>query len=188
MNKIALVTVVVAGSFFTTPLFSASFFNKLMDSKPSVHKSIKAHVKKEGQNYADFSGNWTGICTSGQGEFLSFISLENDDTKIVIFDETLKIGGLHTRSTSDNEGSDIGHTALEWSEDMSTLTIKEVEVSRVHSPYPHNTPGPVYTFSSQFAFSLNNGQLVMEGRALNLKDMEQVSEWRYSCMFSKDAD
>lgn len=189
MNKRALVTVVITGSLFTAPLFAASFFHKLMDGKQPVHKSIKAHVKKEGQNYTDFSGNWAGACILGDEEIPAFLTLENDDTNIAIYDESLEIGPLLTSSTSNSTSIEFEHTSLEWSEDMSVLIIKEVSVHREHSPFPHNTPNPIETFSRQTTFSLNNEQLVIKGRNLNLVDMKKVGTIdSYSCTFSKDQD
>lgn len=190
MNKKALVSVIIAGNLFTAPLFAANFFNQLIDSKPSIHKPTKAHVKKEGQNYTDFSGNWTGTCLYGYKKNEAFIALENDDTEIAIYDEILNIGAMNTSSKSKSDGVEYQHDALEWSEDMSTLTIKEVSVSIALHPYPYNTPRPIQTFSRQTSFSLNNlGQLIIKGRNLNLRDMEQVGIIdEYFCTFNKDPD
>ncbi|CAM2763553.1 hypothetical protein [Legionella worsleiensis] len=189
MNKIALVTVVIAGNLFTAPLLAASFFNKLIDSKPYVLKSTKAHVKKEGQNYTDFTGNWTGSCSYDDKDIEVFLTLKNDDTKITIYDEIMNIGSLNTSSTSNSDYAEYEHTALEWSEDISTLIIKEVSISVALSHYPYNTPRPIETFSDETSFSLNNGQLVVKYRQLNMRDMEKVGTvGDVFCTLSKDPD
>ncbi|MGQ3892317.1 hypothetical protein [Legionella sp. CNM-4043-24] len=188
MNKKALVTAAVAGSLFTAPLFAANFFQKLMHDRLPVHKSVTVHPKKEGQKYADFSGSWAGTCSFQGGTFPLALILKNDDESIVINGEPMEIGPFQTDSSSDNRGSSFEHTALEWSEDMSTLTIKDVSVLKLHSDYPYNTPSTVETYISQTVMSLNNGQLVMKAQDLDLADTQQRNASDYSCTFSKEQE
>lgn len=99
----------------------------------------------------------------------------------------MQIGSLNTKSTSEQIYSNVEHRSLEWSEDMSTLTIKSVTLMKGHTSYPYNTSSPIVTYISQSTLSLDNGQLLMNGRMLSLLDMEQLDGLQnYSCVLNKN--
>ena len=178
MNKNTLATVVIAGSMLATPLFASNFFHKLMPGKQSVHSAMnlqaKPLAKHENQNYTDFSGSWAGNCSlSDDNETPMSFTIENDDTYFSVDGQELKIGPLHTETTSDNLSATFEHTSLEWSNDMSMLIMKNMYLDKVHSLYPHNDSNPMVTIIGQLAFSLNNGQLVIKGQSIGLIDLEQ---------------
>lgn len=179
MNKKTLVAVVVAGSMVTAPLFAANFFHKLMPVKQSVDSAINLHAKPltqhESQNYyADFSGNWEGICSFADGNEMSMsLAIENDDQYLDLDGEELKIGPLHTETSSDKLGATFEHTSLEWNSDKTMLIMKILSFEKAHPSLLYKASNPMETFIGQITLFLNNGQLILKGQTLYLIDLEQ---------------
>lgn len=180
MNKNTFVTVVIAGSMLATPLFASNFIHKLMTGKHPVHPITNLHAKpvakKQSQDYTDFSGHWSGRCSLGDIDFPVFLAIENDDTHFNIEGEDFEIGPLHTKTQSDSSDSEYDHTSLEWSNDMSTLTMKYLALDKEHTSYPHNESSPMMTYIGQFTFSLANDQLNINGQSKGFMDLEQKGE------------
>ncbi|CAM2977679.1 Uncharacterised protein [Legionella steigerwaltii] len=191
MNKNIIVTVLITGSLLTTPLFASDFFQKLMPGKRSLHSAVNVHTKPmakhKNQNYTDFSGSWSGNCSLADDIEISMdVTIENDDTYFNIDGQELKIGPLHTETTSDNLSAAYEHTSLEWSNDMSMLIMKGVYFDKMHSLYPHNEANPMETMIGQIAFSLTNEQLTIKGQTLSFIDLEQMGELStLTCTLSK---
>ena len=182
MNKNTLVTVVLAGSMLTTPLFASNFFHKLMPNKKSVHSAANLHakpkptMKKEDQDYTDFSGSWAGNCSySDRNDLPVTLTIENDDTYFIMDGKEIEIGPLHTETDADRLGTTFEHTSLEWSNDMSMLIIKNQLFGKMHSAYPNNESNPMMTVMDQVTLSLNNEQLLIKGQSLGFNDLEQVT-------------
>lgn len=180
MNKTTLTALVIAGSMLATPLCASNFFHQLIQGKPASQSATnlpeKLIIKDNNQNYTDFSGTWTGNCSfDANYETPITIKVKNDDKHFAINDDELNIGPLHTKTASDDLNTTMEHTTLEWSKDMSVLVTKYVYLDKTHSVSPSNQSMPMTTVIGQFAFSLDNEQLVVKGQSISIRDLDKKS-------------
>jgi len=170
----------MSGSVFA----ASSFFHELITSKNIMLPSI-SHEKLQSKNqtieYADFSGYWTGQCSlNGVPGYFTEFTIENDASYIAINDYVRGIGSLKTESSSaaiapkNSQPDAVHHIAIEWNKEMSKLTLKGVDFVRNVATYPYNQSIPVKTTLGKFTFSLQNGELVIEGQSIAFEDLKLI--------------
>ncbi len=181
MDKKSLALLLITTSFASSTFASSTIINKLFPKHNLATSSLKAHknVKHATHAFTDFSGTWTGTC--GDGGVTITTTIENDSDSITFDGLGFRIGqGLESRSDSSNDFTSFDHTSLEWNADGSALTMKSVDVFKIHSDN-----STIYVDLTSFTMSKTNDQITLEGKATMLEDATETAQSPMSCVLTK---
>src|SRR5579864_5527243 len=180
MNKKSIAILLVASSFASSA-FANSIVNKLIAKHSTMVPSIsKTHsYKQTNDSYIDFTGTWVGNC--GDDDNITTV-MENRADYIIIDGDMSRIGkGLQGKYQSDEAVANYEHTSYEWSKDGSALIMKYVYVSKYNVDN-----SAIVSALSTFSFTMKNGQMIFDGKAIEFKDLTQTPQpITIHCVFNK---
>lgn len=176
-----VIPVILAGCCIATPSFA---FDPLQAFKitRNEHKTISTPkaTSSEPQSYTDFSGTWTGTCFIDGSSEANIITIANEEHHIWFNKKHYSLRGyLKSESDSEPDYALHAHQSLFWNADKSQITSNTISVNKI---YPDST----YTSIQEVVFSINNQQLIIEGKSIEFFGAEQVKESSINCVYTKE--
>ena len=179
MLKKAL-SVALLGTCIAPSVFSASILNVigLNHEKHMLPAKTTKNLETNLKNYTDFSGDWTGTCTTGSGHSgeEQTVTIQNDERSLSIGDYQIDMDTFINSSESDSISAYDNHMMLTWNA-SGQLIMDQIAINRATI-----APDATTVNLKKTTFSLVNGQLIITGTDTSMPDGETNT---FNCQFSK---
>ncbi len=181
LKKSLSIAVLSTGLISTT--FAASFLHDFMPSKQTSYPEYTDTKNKINEDFADFSGDWTGHYINQPDDEFITLHIKNDLNNISINGQHYNINGINSNTDNTYYLTEGEHISLRWDEDRHSLLLNGVYLSQVHYG---TSSARLETAIIHGNLSMDNNQLLLTVSTQAYTDGEAEGSLKHACTLAKE--
>ena len=168
----------IMGCVSTHAFAENTLFSMLEHKHSNIQKAQDTINKNNNTNYTDFSGKWSGTCTSGDGETPTVTTeIHSDEFGISVDGRSMRFHEVTSTLSSNEQGYANNQVKLYWDDSGRVLTLDLVYVYSAHGSAKEMDKD-----IGKVTLTLNNGDLVTES---NIHRSDASEDEHQNCVFKK---
>ncbi|CDZ75779.1 hypothetical protein BN59_00037 [Legionella massiliensis] len=182
-----ILTLAILSTCISSNVFAFNFFpgTKTALKKPSIKTTVNLAKQKADTDYTNFSGTWTGICTSEHDSEPSTVVIHNDEVFLDIDGQDFNLGSIKTESSSDKWSTEHSHMIINWNKERTALILEGSITEYTHSDYPYNDYHSLFNMLAKGTISLDNDKLNFKVETLTFNGITQGEKLDMECNFDR---
>lgn len=177
------IAIILLGSCFASTSFSFNLFPKIEAmEKKHVHNALNTQAN----DFTNFSGTWSGICTGMDDDGQTTLVIESDGNYISLGGQEYIIGASNNTSTNDKWSSTTTQDVVNWNQDRTQLLLNSTVTIYNYADYPYTEDNLISTLLSKGTISLRNEQLHINLESIYFKGLQQKGgKYTIACTLNK---
>lgn len=181
--SIKMMSTVLLGSCLISPSFASNFLNQFMPKHKLIHQTVMTPKSGMKHSYTDFSGQWTGTCSGGEG--IQTVTIKNDYYYIEFDGQGYGIGQMLSESSSNKWDATTNHMLLTWNSEGTVLKGKDVFVT-TNWVDTNSSEQTLLAFHLETTLEMDGDTLIVNSYQVN-SDGAPQKEFENKCTFHKIA-